>query len=144
MTSPAQLQSALATLPHGPEFRFIDELTALEPGVSASGVFTLHGTEPFLAGHFPGQPIMPAVLLIESIAQMAGIAAQTHPEIPVLPNLRLTAVRSTKIFRATLPNETLQITAEISGRMGNLIQATGKVTSAGNSVCEAQVVLSGG
>ena len=79
MSSPADLQSALATLPHGPEFRFIDELTELEPGKSATGIFALKGNEAFLAGHFPGQPIMPAVLQIEAIAQMAGIAAQTHP-----------------------------------------------------------------
>lgn len=144
MSSPADLQSALATLPHGPEFRFIDELTALEPGKSATGVFALKGNEAFLAGHFPGQPIMPAVLQIEAIAQMAGIAAQTHPEIPVLPNMRLTAVRSTKIFRSTMPGETLEIRAEISGRMGNLVQATGRITTSGEPVCEAQVVLSGG
>ena len=138
------LSAALASLPHGPEFRFVDEIIALQPGRSATGLYTLRGDEAFLAGHFPGQPIMPAVLQIEAIAQMAGIAAQTHPEIPVLPNMRLTAVRSTKIFRSTMPGEILEIRAEISGRMGNLVQATGRITTSGEPVCEAQVVLSGG
>lgn len=134
--------AALATLPHGPEFRFVDEIVALNPGQSATGRFALKGTEPFLAGHFPGQPIMPAVLLIESIAQLAGIAAQTDPMHGALPNLRLTAVRNTKIFRATHPHEPLEITVEISGRLGHLIQATGRVSSSGTLVAEAQIVLS--
>ena len=136
--------AALASLPHGPEFRFVDEIIALEPGKSATGRFTLKGAEPFLAGHFPGQPIMPAVLLIEAVAQVAGIAAQTDPQFGALPNLRLTAVRNTKIFRAALPGETLEITAGINGRLGNLIQATGRVSSGGNVVAESQIVLSGG
>ena len=136
--------AALTSLPHGPEFRFVDEIIALKPGRSATGHYVLKGTEAFLAGHFPNQPIMPAVLLIEAIAQVAGIAAQTDPAIGALPNLRLTAVRSTKIFRAAEPGEILEISAEISGRLGNLIQATGRVISACNPVAESQIVLSGG
>lgn len=135
--------AALATLPHGPEFRFVDEIVALSPGQTATGRFTLKGTEPFLAGHFPGQPIMPAVMLIEAIAQLAGIAAQTDLVHGALPDLRLTAVRNTKIFRATHPHEPLEITVEISGRLGNLVQAAGRVWSGGTLVAEAQIVLSG-
>lgn len=138
------LTAALASLPHGPEFRFVDEVIALDPGKSATGRYTLGGTEAFLVGHFPGQPIMPAVLLIEAVAQVAGIAAQTDPQLGALPNLRLTAVRNTKIFRAALPGESLEISVEISGRLGNLIQATGRVSSNGTSVAESQIVLSGG
>ncbi len=140
----ADFIAALASLPHGPEFRFVDEIIALEPGSSATGRFTLKGDEAFLAGHFPTQPIMPAVLLIEAVAQVAGIAAQTDPEVGAMPNLRLTAVRGTKIFRAAAPGETLEIRVEISGRLGNLIQATGWVSCAGVAVAESQVVLSGG
>ena len=136
--------AALASLPHGPEFRFVDEIIALEPGKSATGRFTLKGTEPFLNGHFPGQPIMPAVLLIEAIAQVAGIAAQTDPQLGALPKLRLTAVRNTKIFRAASPGEVLEISVEISGRLGNLIQATGRVSTGGTPVADSQIVLSGG
>ncbi len=138
------LSSALASLPHGPEFRFVDEIIALQPGRKATGRFTLKGSEAFLAGHFPGQPIMPAVLLIEAVAQVAGIAAQTDPRTGALPDLRLTAVRSTKIFRAAVPGEMLEITAEVSGRLGHLIQAAGHVSSGGTPVAEAQIVLSGG
>lgn len=142
--SAESLAAALASLPHGPEFRFVDELTALEPGKSARGRFSLKGSEAFLAGHFPGQPIMPGVLLIEAIAQLAGIVAQTDPAHGPLANLRLTAVRQAKIFRAAAPAEVLELTAEITGRLGTLIQASGRVTAQESVVAEAQVVLSGG
>lgn len=138
------LAAALQSLPHGPEFRFVDELSALEPGKAASGSYRIKGAEAFLPGHFPGQPIMPAVLLIEAIAQVAGIAAQTDPEHGSLPDLRLTAVRGVKILGAAIPGETLEIHAEILGRLGNLIQAQGRVMAGGKMLAEGQVVLSGG
>ena len=141
--SSPSFSAALASLPHGPEFRFVDEIIALAPGKSATGRFTMKGDEAFLVGHFPGQPIMPAVLLIEAVAQVAGIAAQTDPRLGALPNLRLTAVRNTKIVRAASPGEELEITAEINGRLGNLIQATGRVSASGSPVAESQIVLSG-
>ncbi len=138
------LAEALQSLPHGPEFRFVDELIALEPGRSATGEYTLRSEAPFLKGHFPTQPIMPAVLMVEALAQVAGIAAQTDPEIPAMPDLRLTAIRSVKIFGAALPGETLRIEATLQGRMGNLVQASGKVTLGEQTLAEGQVTLSGG
>jgi 3-hydroxyacyl-[acyl-carrier-protein] dehydratase len=137
------LSSALASLPHGPEFRFVDELTALDPGKSASGRYLIKGTETFLPGHFPGQPILPAVILIEAIAQVAGIAAQTDPVHGSLANLRLTAVRGVKILGAAAPGERLDIHAEIMGRLGGLIQAQGRVLSGEKVIAEGQVTLSG-
>lgn len=138
------LADALASLPHGAQFRFVDEVTALSPGKSASGSYALTGSEPFLAAHFPGQPIMPAVLMVEAIAQVAGIAAQTDPQTGPLPGLRLAAVRSAKVFRAVGPGERMEITAEITGRLGGLIQAAGMVIVAGERCAEAQVTLSAG
>ena len=138
------LNEALQSLPHGPEFRFVDELTSLEPGRTATGKYTLQSDAHFLKGHFPSHPIMPAVLMVEAIAQVAGIAAQTDPEIAALPDLRLTAIRAVKIYGAANPNEVLLIEATIQGRMGNLIQASGKVTVEGRTLAEGQVTLSGG
>ena len=67
------MTDALSFLPHGPEFRFVDRLSALEPGASGAAEFTLRGDEPFLRGHFPGEPLMPGVLLVEAVAQLAGV-----------------------------------------------------------------------
>jgi 3-hydroxyacyl-[acyl-carrier-protein] dehydratase len=138
------LASALASLPHGPEFRFVDELQALDPGHSATALYHLPADAAFLAGHFPERPLMPGVLMIEALAQVAGIAAQTHPEIPALADLRLTAVRSAKILGTIPPGQTLLIQVAIAGRLGPLIQASGQVsTTDGTVLLEGQVTLSG-
>ncbi|WP_050028643.1 3-hydroxyacyl-ACP dehydratase FabZ family protein [Verrucomicrobium sp. BvORR034] len=136
--------SALRALPHGPEFRFVNALASLEPGKSATGTYRLRGDEAFLNGHFPGQPLMPAVLMVEAIAQVAGVAAQSDTVIPPLADLRLTAIRSVKVFGAAFPGDELQIEAEVQGRMGGLIQATGRVRVGDKVLAEGQVTLSGG
>lgn len=65
----------LARLPHGPEFRFVSELVEITPGQAAVGRWVVKGDEPFLKAHFPGNPIVPGVLLTEAMAQLAGLAA---------------------------------------------------------------------
>src|SRR5216117_654097 len=122
MDSP--LIKALALLPHGPEFRFLDRLLALDPGKHGVGEYTVRGDEPFLRGHFPGQPMVPGVLLVEAAAQLAGIVAQSDPNFAPLPGLKLTALRAVKILGTAQPGDVLRIQANISGRLGTLIQAT--------------------
>src|SRR5579862_3362581 len=138
------LEKALASLPHGPEFRFLDRLTALDPGKSGAGEYTVRGTEPFLKGHFPGQPLMPGVLLIEAAAQLAGTVAQSDPQIPPLPNLKLTALRNVKIFGTARPGESVQLQAAVKGRLGNLVQAETEARVNGHVILNAQLTLSGG
>ena len=137
------LQEQLDALPHGREFRFVDTLLTLEPGQSGTGRYTVRGDEPFLPGHFPGQPILPGVILAEAIAQLAGIVGQSDPEAPRLENLRLTALRNVKILGAATPGQTLDIAAKVAGRMGGLIQAEGTIDIAGERLCSAVVTLSG-
>jgi 3-hydroxyacyl-[acyl-carrier-protein] dehydratase len=138
------LALALQALPHGPEFRFVDTLVTLDPGKSAVGTYLLRADAHFLKGHFPGQPLMPAVLMVEALAQVAGVAAQTDPVIPALPDLRLTAIRNVKIYGTAFPGETLHIAATVQGRMGHLILASGTVRVGDRIVAEGQVTLSGG
>src|SRR6478672_10244237 len=117
-------EKALSFLPHGPEFRFLDRVTELDPGKHGGGEYTLRGDEHFLRGHFPGSPLMPGVLVAEAAAQLAGVVAQSDPTREPLRDLKLPALRSIKILGAVLPGETLRLEAKINGRMAGLVQAS--------------------
>jgi 3-hydroxyacyl-[acyl-carrier-protein] dehydratase len=137
------LDQALRHLPHGPEFRFVDRLLELDPGRRGAGEYRVRGDEAFLQGHFPGQPIMPGVILVEAVAQLAGVVAQCDPHVPPLPGLKLTAIRAAKILGTAAPGETLILRAEITGRMGNLVQARGSAETGGRVLLQTDVVLAG-
>ncbi len=141
--SPEELQRALDSLPHGPEFRFLDRLTKLVPGQSGEGEYKVRGDEPFLRGHFPGAPIFPGVLLAEAAAQLAGVVAQSDPQIPPLKDLKLAAMRNVKILGAARPGDTILLEAKISGRMGNLIQAQATARVGTGTILTAELTLSG-
>jgi 3-hydroxyacyl-[acyl-carrier-protein] dehydratase len=137
------MNDALNRLPHGPEFRFLDDVTALEPGKSGAGQYTVRGDEPFLRGHFPGQPIFPGVLLVEAAAQLAGCVAQSDPEFLPLRDLKLTAIRNAKITGTARPGQTICLTASVLARMGNLVQASVHATVDGVTVLQAELTLAG-
>jgi 3-hydroxyacyl-[acyl-carrier-protein] dehydratase len=137
------LITALRFLPHGPEFRFLDRLIDLDPGRHGIGEYTVKGDEPFLRGHFPGEPLMPGVLLLEAAAQLAGVVAQSDPRIPPLAELKLTALRGVKILGTAKPGETVRVEATIAGRMDHLVQAQASAIVAGQLVLKADLTLSG-
>lgn len=137
------LQSALHALPHGPSFRFLDELTSLVPGGEAVAIYRVRGDEAFLAGHFPDNPMMPGVILIEAIAQLGGVVVQTDPGHAAMSDLRLTGVRAAKILGAAVPGEVLEIRAKVEGRLGGLVQIEGEVRGPNGVLATAKVTLSG-
>lgn len=141
--TPEDLDLALASLPHGPEFRFVDRLTRLDPGREGVAAYRVRGDEAFLAGHFPGQPLMPGVILVEAIAQLGGVVAQSDREHGPLGDLRLTAIRAAKILGAALPGETLELCATVEGRLGGLIQISGEVSGPSGLLASAKITLSG-
>jgi len=135
--------AALERLPHGPEFRFVDRLLALDPGREGRGEYHVRGDEAFLRGHFPGDPLMPGVLLVEALAQLAGVVAQSDPQVGPLSGLKLTALRQVKILGSARPGETIRLQARITGRLGSLIQAQGEVTLDDKRLLSADLTLSG-
>jgi 3-hydroxymyristoyl/3-hydroxydecanoyl-(acyl carrier protein) dehydratase len=144
MSHSPDLVQALSSLPHGKEFRFIDEMISLIPGESASARWRLKGDEEFLRGHFPDRPLLPGVIMIEALAQLGGILTQTRPGIAPLNDLRLTAVKQFKILGSISPKEAVVISARIEGALGNVVQVSGEVVSeAGVKLAMGVVVLGG-
>ena len=146
MTEPTNdeaLTQALASLPHGPEFRFIDRLLDLTPGERGVAEYVVPRDAPFLRGHFPGQPIFPGVLLVEAAAQLAGIVAQSDPGIPPLLALKLAGFKNVKITGTALPGQTIRLEARIIGRLANLVQASAEAWVENQSVLRAELILSG-
>ncbi|MBX3745417.1 MAG: beta-hydroxyacyl-ACP dehydratase [Verrucomicrobiae bacterium] len=137
------MEHALSRLPHGPSFRFVDRLTSLEPGVRGAGEYRVRGDEPFLAGHFPDAPLFPGVLLIEACAQLAGIVAQSDPGRVPLTNLKLAAVRGARLLGSAVPGEIVAVTAEVTGRLGPLIQARAAAHVRGVPVARCELTLAG-
>ena len=138
-----EMQAALQALPHGPSFRFLDELKSLVPGREATAIYRVRGDEAFLEGHFPGNPMMPGVILIEAVAQLGGVVIQTDPEHPAMSDLRLTGVRAAKILGAAVPGNVLEIRAKVEGRLGGLVQIEGDVRGPDGILATAKVTLSG-
>ncbi len=124
-------------LPHREPFVFVDEVLELAAGASARGVKTFRGDEAFFAGHFPGEPIVPGVILTEALAQMAGIAAAEKGV-----RFLLSAVRAMKFPRAARPGERIELLATKAGGMGGLSSFDVRAAVAENTVAEGQIVLS--
>ncbi len=102
-------------LPHRPPFLFVDEITALVPGESASGRWNLTGNEWFFTGHFPGRPTLPGVLMCEAIAQVGAVALLTDErfagKLPLFGGLD-----SARFRRQVSPGDVLELNVEL-GRM---------------------------
>ena len=124
-------------LPHREPFVFVDEVLELENGVSARGVKIFRGDEAFFAGHFPGDPIVPGVIVTEALAQIAGIAAG---EAGV--RFLLSAVRAMKFHRAVRPGERIELAATRAGEMGGLLSFDVRAAAGAETVAEGRIILS--
>jgi 3-hydroxyacyl-[acyl-carrier-protein] dehydratase len=76
-TLPLEAADIMRILPHRYPFLLVDRIVELEPGVRAVGIKSVTANEPQFTGHFPGRPIMPGVLMVEALAQTAGVAVLT-------------------------------------------------------------------
>src|SRR5580700_7322347 len=141
--SPEILALAMRSLPHGPEFRFVDRMISLTPGKEGVGEYRVRGDEYYLRGHLPGEPILPGVLLVEAAAQVAGMVAQEDPANPRWPKLKLAALRAVKILGSVRPGQTLRIEAVITGQLDSMIQARAFAYVGDAKVLSAEISLSG-
>jgi 3-hydroxyacyl-[acyl-carrier-protein] dehydratase len=129
-------------LPHRPPFVFVQELLANEPGLSAVCTTAFAPDDPMFAGHFPGKPLVPGVILTEALAQTAGIAAASGYPPGERPLFLLSAIRGMKFHRAARPKEVIQLRAERLAQVDDLVQFAVRATVDGAAVAEGQLVLS--
>ena len=134
------LSTAVGLLPHRPPFLFVDAVDALEPGESVRARYRVKGDEPFLAGHFPGNPIFPGVIQLEALAQAGGIALLSDERYAgTLPLFG--GVEDVRFRRIVAPGDelVLDVTLErLSSRGG---WGRGKATVDGKTTCEARLLF---
>jgi 3-hydroxyacyl-[acyl-carrier-protein] dehydratase len=134
---------ALELLPHKPPMRLIETVSELVAGERASGGRRAVETDFYFDGHFPGEPIVPAIILVEMLAQVGGLAAGAPPEGTALEaiRLRVAGLGPFKFPGAARPGAWLEARARVAGRLGSMFKIEGDVTSDGAVVATGSVTL---
>ena len=118
--SPASASAAaadpLAQLPHGEPFRFVTSVSIVKPGETAEGAWDVTGTEDFFRGHFPGNPIVPGVLIAEALAQISGIAGAAGAGA----TSGMLAHVDVRFEKPVVPPSTIVLRSRLAGASGSL------------------------
>ncbi|GAE87247.1 3-hydroxyacyl-ACP dehydratase FabZ [Acetivibrio straminisolvens] len=123
-------------IPHRYPFLLIDKIIEVEPGKKAVGIKNVTVNEPFFQGHFPGNPIMPGVLIVEALAQTACVAGLMVEENKGKLGV-FTGIESMKFRRQVVPGDTLKLEAEFltfklgMGKVKVLATVDGQVAAEG-------------
>ncbi|BFK88688.1 3-hydroxyacyl-ACP dehydratase FabZ [Pseudoflavonifractor sp. DSM 107456] len=111
------IKEIMEILPHRPPFLLVDRIVECEPGKSAKGIKCVSMNEPFFPGHFPGQPIMPGVLILEALAQTGAVAALSLPEnrgkLAVFGG-----VKNCRFKKPVTPGDVLELSCELVEQRG--------------------------
>ena len=132
-------------LPHRPPMRLVEEVVHLTPGDSAVGRRTVRPDDFFLDGHFPGQPVVPAIILVELLAQTGGLAAgslsaeEAHEPI----QFRVASIGAFKFLFPVTPGAMLEAHARVLKQLGRLYKIEGEVTADGRVAAVGSLTLAG-
>jgi 3-hydroxyacyl-[acyl-carrier-protein] dehydratase len=114
---PLEAADIMRILPHRYPFLLVDRVVELEPGVRAVGIKSVSANEPQFTGHFPGRPIMPGVLMVEALAQTAGVAVLTLDEYRGKLGL-FAGIDDCRFRRLVQPGDTLRLEVTVEKLRG--------------------------
>ena len=129
-------------LPHRYPFLLVDRVLELVPGERIVALKNVTMNEPQFTGHFPHHPVMPGVLMIEALAQTAGLLAFTSAEIPVDDNtvIYFVGIDGARFKRPVVPGDQLIMEATILRTMRGIWKFAAKATVDGQLACEAELM----
>ncbi len=135
----------LKLLPHRYPFVMVDRIISLKPGVEISGMKNVTINEPFFQGHFPGQPVMPGVLILEGMAQVGGVLGyHTIPEMIGNKLLYFAGIDNARFRKPVVPGDQLIFSLNLLKIKRGVMVMEGKAHVDGKLAAQAELMASFG
>lgn len=139
MTDIIEINEIIKSIPHRYPFLLIDRVIELVKNESAIGLKNVTINESFFAGHFPGKPVMPGVLIVEALAQTAGVLVCKSAEDQTKDKLvYFTSIEEVKFRKIVVPGDQLLLNVKISGHKLGFWKFTSTATVDGQLVAKAE------
>ena len=137
--SAVDVRAVMALIPHRFPMLLVDRVEDIVPDKSARGIKAVTINEPFFAGHFPGRPIMPGVLIVEALAQTAGVLAIKSMNLEGSNKLvYFMAIEEAKFRAPVEPGCLMELHVEFIQRRATVCKFAGRATVNGKTVAEAR------